>query len=443
MRSRRTQRGFALSRRVRSERGSSLVLAMFALALLTSLGAGLLLLASSDVKMNQADLRGKIAFETAEAGLEDARNKLRADNVASVNRNSLDDELAVAAGGNTTIDFNVDALQPTYDGSGNVTGFTGYGNDTPLKVMTTFGGGRYAAFLTNDPIDGIGNTNDTNDRVMITAIGTTSGRSMEIVQAIVERNAFPQLPATIFMLGPTPGFDGGSSASKDYKGDDCAGVPGYTGIPGLSVPVVGTMDAAGEAAAEAGVHHPSSYTTTGGTCTGNCTVKDVHATVAPDLSSCTSLLSLAASVRASADYVCTASSPCSHFASSTVSTITYVDGDFNLGSHNGQGFLWVTGNFQATGGGSWTGVIFVVGKGSFDRNGGGTGDTYGATVVANIAGSDHILGTADDCTGPYAGFEQAVYHVSGTGNHDTVYCTDVIDQTTNGFPMKITSFRQR
>ena len=435
--------GTASRRDLRSEKGSSLVIAMFVLAMLTALGSGLLFLANTDVKMNQADLRAKAVFAIAESGLEDSRNKLRADNIASANPNSLDDELAVAAGGNTTIDLNVNSLTPTYDSNGNVTGFTGYGNDTPLRTITTFNGGRYAAFLSNDPIDGISNTNDTNDRVMITAIGTGRDKSVEIVQAIVERRGFPTPPSTIMLLGPTPAFDGGTSASKEYTGDDCAGVPGYTGIPGLHMPVIGTMDAAGEAAAETGVHHPSSYSTDGGTCTGACAVADVHTTTPPDLSSCTSLLELAESVRASADYICTPSSPCTHIGSTTVNTVTYIDGDFDLGSLNGQGFLWVTGDFQARGGGSWTGVIFVVGTGSFDRNGGGSGETYGSTVVANVAGPDHIYGNADDCTGPYGGFGQSVYTVSGTGTHDTTYCSDVISQTTNGFPMKITSFRQR
>jgi len=220
-------------------------------------------------------------------------------------------------------------------------------------------------------------------------------------------------------------------------------VAGYTGIPGLFVPVVGTMSATAEAAAEAGVQKPDSYTTDGGSCTGACTVVDVSPTADPLLTDCNYLLSLAAGVRASADYVCTSLSPCSHWGSSTINTVTFVEGDLTLGPGTGQGFLWVTGELTLRGNSTWIGVIFVVGSGEFDRNGGGNGSTWGSTLVADVAGPDNIFGTVDDCTGPDAGFDQIDFQVSGGGNHDTVYCSDVINQTTNGFPIKIVDFRQR
>ena len=46
---------------------------------------------------------------------------------------------------------------------------------------------------------------------------------------------------------------------------------------------------------------------------------------------CANLQSMAASIKAGADYVCTTASPCSHWSSSTISTITFVEGDVTLG----------------------------------------------------------------------------------------------------------------
>ena len=190
-------------------------MAIFVLFLLTSMGGALLFMADSDVKMNKAGLRAKAAFYQAEAALENARNVLRVRNLASASTSSFTDELAAAAGTDLSLQLNPATIAPTYDSAGRVTGFTGYGDDVPLVPFTAFNGGWHAAFLTNDPIDGRTNTTDTNDRLMITAIGATSDRAVEVVQAIVDREALPSLPATITMLGPTPsGFSGAEARRR-------------------------------------------------------------------------------------------------------------------------------------------------------------------------------------------------------------------------------------
>ena len=81
------------------------MVAIFVLFLLTSMGAALLFVADSDVKMNKAGLRAKTAFYQAEAGLEAARNALRVENLASAYPTSFSDELDAAAGGDDLIQF--------------------------------------------------------------------------------------------------------------------------------------------------------------------------------------------------------------------------------------------------------------------------------------------------------------------------------------------------
>jgi len=422
------------------DKGSALVLSMVVLALLTAMGIALVSLANSDVRMNQIDVRGKRAFYVAEAGLEDAREALRAANVVSTNPYTLDDELQAAAS-DPNLDLNVASLAPTYDSGGNVTAFTGYGNDVPLRSLTSFGRGWYAAFLTNDAADGVTSTNDTNDRVMITSIGTAPSRGIEVVQAVVERDPFPMLPSTITLLGEDPNFFGGNSGAKEYIGDDCDGTP-YTGVPGLSVPVLGAIGSASEAAAEAGAIKPLDYQSDGQT--GNDTVADVQSTISPLLMDCGYLLELADMVRASADYICYDAASCSHLdTTATLNTVTFVDGDLTLGPGIHRGFIWVTGDLVVQGNTSFEGVLFVVGKGTFLRDGGGNGETWGGTLVADVAGPDNLFGTPDDCTGPNAGFDQVSYQANGAGNHETVFCTEVINETMNGFPLRIVDFRQR
>ena len=424
----------------RTEDGSALLLAIFVLVLLTGMGVVLLFASRTDVRMSQADSRAKKAFYIAEAGLETAREQLRLDNLASADKDSLDDELTVAAGGDGNIDLDADALQAVYDGSGNVTGFTGYGDDVPLAGYASFGGGWYAAFLTNDPVDGKTNLNDTNSRVMITAIGTGKDRSLEMVQAIVERLPLPDLPATITVLGPTAGFEGGTSAAKTYEGDDCDGATGYTGVPGLSVPTVGTIGSASEASAEDGVDQPAGYDSGGET--GIATVDNIESTIDPTWTTCSDLLELADLIKKAADYVCTVASPCTHWNTATMQTITYVEGDLTL-PESSKGLLWVTGDLTINGADDFDGAILVIGEGSFAFSGGGNGHSIGGIVVANIAGPDGVFGTADDCTDAPDGFAQAWFDADGGGNHDWIYCSDALNQVTVAAPLDTMTFRQR
>ena len=140
--------------RNRDEQGSALVVAVFVLFLLTGMGITSLFLAQVEVEMSQADSRSKKVFYLAEGGLEDGRETLRLNNKTSTDTNSLDDELVNVAGPDGQIDFDPDQLRPVFDSNGNVTGFTGYGDDLPLRPMTSIADGVYAAFLTNDPVDG-------------------------------------------------------------------------------------------------------------------------------------------------------------------------------------------------------------------------------------------------------------------------------------------------
>ena len=443
------------SNRSSRERGSATILTIFALVLLTGMGVAFLYMSHSDVKVNQAGQRATKAFYLAEAGLEDARTQLAATNVSSVDPNSLTDELATADGANNALNFNADTLTPTFDSSGNVTGFTGYGDDVPLRGLTSFAGGWYAAFLTNDPLETGGKLDptDTNDRGMITSIGVGSDRSVEVVQAIVEKQTLPGLPATITAMGPTPSmFDGGSSGAKFYEGDDCAGATGYTGIPGYSVPVVGTVGTASETYAAGQVDGTSATWESDGH-SGDEVVDDLTSTADPIWTQtidplwrdCAYLKSLGTIIKNAADYVCTTPTGCTHWASSTISTVTYVEGDLDLGPVTGKGILWVTGQCHMRGGTNWDGVIFVVGTGDFLRDGGGNGHTYGATFIADISGPDGIFGNSDDCTGPGPdpGFSSISFETSGGGTHDTIYCSSAIQMALNGLPFDVMDFRQR
>jgi hypothetical protein len=329
-----------------------------------------------------------------------------------------------------------------YDANGNPTGFTGYGDDAPLRAMASFGSQRYVAFLTNDPLDGLTAPHYSNDRVLITGAAAGPRNSMEVVQAIVERISFPDLPSTITILGPSANFSGGASNAKTYTGNDCD-------IAGMPLPVVGTIGGASQTTAQAGVLQPGSYTS--GTETGTDTIDDVDTIIDPNWKNCEYLRELAREIRAAADVVGNSSTPSTELGTPGSPRIVYIEGDYVVpGGFDGSGLLWVTGNLTYDGNSSWAGVIFTVGKGYFERNGSGNGIISGGNLVANVAGADGVMWTADDCQGDDGvggtaddGIAHSSYIANGSGTGDTGYCLSAIHNVQENFPFSIVDFRQR
>jgi len=64
--------------------------------------------------------------------------------------------------------------------------------------------------------------------------------------------------------------------------------------------------------------------------------------------------------------------------------INVVNGDLSMGPSTGAGILLVTGNLTLSGNPSYNGIILVIGKGTFTKNGGGNGTLNGALIVANL-----------------------------------------------------------
>lgn len=416
-----------------------ILLAVFVLTVVSVSGIALLFLVQTSSHMGRADLRSKVAFYLAEGGEEDARTTIFA-----AHDDDMNAALAAHAGPDGDFDFDPASLTVTYDANGMPNGLTGYGDDVPVRGLTALGDGFYAAFVTNDPQETATSATDGNDRIMIYGVGAGADRSLEVVQTIVETNYLPPIipPATITILGPSPTFDGGTSDDKLYTGNDCTDTS-------LSVPVVGVIGSAAEAQAETGVSKPGTYVS--GTDSGVDTVDDVDGSIAPDWKSCEWLHELAAKVKDVADVVGTASTANAALGTLGSPKTVYIEGDYTVGGgFSGAGMLWVTGELTYDGNASWYGPIYVVGKGVFLRDGGGSGFTDGAVFVANIAGADGVMWTADDCDGADGldgtaddGIAPGSYQNNGGGSHTSRFCRDAIQQAHPPQPYEILSFRQR
>ena len=432
-------------REAHSANGSALIVALFVLFLVTAIGVALLFLTRNEVDMSQADGRGKRVYYLAEAGLEDGRTTVGNANRVSLKTDDLSDELDTAAGPDDVINFNVDNIAPVYDGNGNVTGFTGFGDDVPARGLTALDDGWYTAFLTNDVNENPSTIIDNNDIVMITGIGVAADRSLEITEAVVQYDElFPSLPATITILGPNAIFDGGNSNAKSYVGDDC---PGGLLPP---VPVVGTIGGVSETHAEIGVHKPGTYESNGQS--GDDTVSDlIPLGVDPMWTDCDALVALARGVMDAADVVGDSSTPLAALGTPASPKIVFIDDDYDVsGNFTGAGLLLVTGLFEFDGKADWQGVLLAIGQGDFVRKGGGNGNVLGGAVVANVEGPDQILFTADDCSGDDGvkpsgddGVAQSSFDASGGGGLKTQFCSPYFTRLQAAKPLEILSFRQR
>ncbi len=426
-----------------SSRGSALVMAIFVLALVAGIGIALLFLTHNELKMSRASVDIKQAFYIAEAGIEDGRRTLFDNNGSG----GFADDLLAAAGPDGRIDLDAGALRPQYDGAGRLTGFTGAGDDVPLRGITPVGEGFYAAFLSNDPLELAGRSDlvDTNDRVMVTAVGVIPGGAMEIAEAILEpQPILPVLPpAALTLWGEAPHFESGTSSTSEMVGNDCVG--------GGNVPIVGAMSDAAEAAVELGYYkedkkdgndngpelHSGGFALDDQESTFANLTDDTEPTLAgsgpidPAWLDCPNVKALAEKFRSRADYFCDNPDGCAPPPAGFVyepDSVVFIDGDVSISAtDSGTGVLVVTGHLDFHGGASWNGLILVVGEGSMLRNGGGSGLIAGAVYVADVAGPDGSYGNDDDCTGTPDGFGESSYVVNGGGNANIAYCSSLTD----------------
>ncbi len=431
------------------QKGSALIIAIFVLALVATMGVALLFLAQTEVTMSTASVGAKQAFFLSEGGLEDGRDAIFQMNKISSNPRDLSEELQALSGGDDRLDFTPGNLQPVYDSSGQLTGFTGFNNDVPLRGMTALGDGWYATFVNNDPDEGIDNVIDDNDRLLLTAIAVREDQSTEMVRALVERpDTFAIPPSTITILGPNAVFDGGGSAAKHYTGNDhgphCP--PGSSG----EVPVVGVIGSVSETSAEDGVLKPGNFTE--GPETGVDTVDNL--TLDPDLpelwTNCELLVELAQVIKDQADLAGDSTTPLSDLGTPGSPKSVFINGDYDIsGNFDGAGLLFVTGDMEMDGQSGWQGPIFVVGTGDFLRDGAGNGTIAGGVIVADVAGPDRVLFTADDCSGDDGihgtdddGVAQSSYIVNGSGSSTTGYCSSYFTAWQSLRPFRILSFQQ-
>jgi Tfp pilus assembly protein PilX len=456
---------------VSNQRGIALLVTLLALVVLLVLGVGMLQTSIASFRTSANDRMSKSALVVAESGIEYAREQLRTQLRAGPI--TLSQTLANAANHGTL----VNATQfSAFNGS---TGLNNYTTNLPLIGTTNFGSGSFQVFLTNDRCEtvvggvcvnqsaSVQSTNDTNNRIMLTSLGTGSGGSLAAVQEQLKVfDAFaagPSMPGAIVLPGPDIDFHPFTAEASQVQGcDQTTGTKGYAAI------AVSSQAALGNALSSfppAQAHGPckDNYQTCSWDGTGQTVLNGAQYTFKnflpstpgsnpnpyepntsndpgywagdPRLVEVAYLKKLVATIKSVADYTSTGA-PITTLGTASAPVIAVIDnpgGEVQFsGKITGYGILLVTGQLTFTGTPTYTGMILCIGDGRFRYDGNGTGILTGSILVANINNpyNEQYVGI------PY-------YHEHGGGAHQQNYDSSTLSTYANAImPLQRLTFQQ-
>jgi Tfp pilus assembly protein PilX len=407
---------------IKDRKGIVLIAALTLLTALVLLGTTAFILSSTDIKIGGNFSNNQQVLEIAMAGAERGREALRQANIASADPTSFNSELVTAAGANATFEL-----------------YNSGSDDVPIVAATTVGSYSYTVYLSNDSVDAASPTADSNNKVIITSIATGPAKAKAIVQIVVSLPpppapppppSLPQALGAITLLGSSESFTGGNSNAKSLNGDDQCG--SQSPLPVVAVESSGSLAGVQSAinSSKPGTYHS---VVSGAGVTGSTNINAIASTITAgqissvlsstgvDLTSAASLNNMVSSIRSVADTVVAGNGDSGSVNMGDVNHLktVVVDGDFAMHG-SGAGMLVVKGTLTFDGNVNYTGVILVIGKGSMIRHGGGNGTLSGETWVANTAGSDGIVGNADDALGA------TTFDTSGGGSSNIQYCSSAV-----------------
>jgi hypothetical protein len=262
-----------------------------------------------------------------------------------------------------------------------------------------------------------------------------------MIQYDVAKLALPPLPSALTIAGPTSStVQFPNSNPYNIIGTDVPFDPVHNCGGGAARPAIGTIqDSANPTTGETALQVASDSRNNiinalpnnrGGNYTGadSCTpdIQNVNNTVNANLSTVEGLNSLVQEIQHSVTTTYGNNPTISSFGSTTNPQVTVVDGDLTFGPGSGAGILLVTGKLTLQGDFTFTGSIYVIGKGAVVATGGGGGQITGGVVVANIADNSgcpnspcYTTNPTDKSTLPKLGTPQ--YDWSGGGGNGIQY----------------------
>jgi Tfp pilus assembly protein PilX len=363
-----------------SQRGSALVMALMMLTFLMILGSALLTSVTLDVAIGENYRSETQLLYLAETGIEEARSLLR-------NSSMTPSELLYAASGTDGVLSGSRDLETLLGATDDVPFINGGDRSIARLAIDTSGkpAGRYYVFLRNDAADGMTSLTDSNKVLTLLSVALL-GNSVKVLEVTVRRWQFPQLPATLVLVGspllftPAGSSSGISGIDITARGDDRRAIgvqaaPNQTSIlasipdanefqyPGRGNPSpppadVGVIDTL----LDSRLRTPFRLERLVDSIVENATDR-----IRPGWGGTTSL----GNMGTSSDY-----------------RVVVVDGNCVLGSITGFGILLVRGNLSLTGSFRWNGLVLAIGQGSIASAGTVSGTISGGVVVARTRADD-------------------------------------------------------
>ena len=280
----------------------------------------------------------------------------------------------------------------------------------------------------------------------VTALAVLPDGSQKMAQYVVAPKTFGlNFPSALTLSAKQVIFSGANSNVYFGNGTDGSGnppaVPGCSPNPSTSLPAIGVTEPLGgttnKASVIAGLPRPDHYTG-GGLPTPS--VSDTI-TLSPALQTPASLNALVKAISQTAIVITPPGNPGTATnadlppMSATNPQTVVVNGNLSLSAFVGYGLLVVTGNFSYDGNSGWKGIILVVGDGTttFTGLGGGNQEFDGAIFVAAIKDTSgnllSQLGTVN-------------FNISGGGGNGIYYNSCWVQRSQPSLTYQVLSFRE-
>jgi hypothetical protein len=466
-------------RKERSQRGVALIIALFALMLISVIAMSVVLMAGTETALKGNYKAAMQAFYDAKAGLEEARGRLW-----TMSPNSISSKLPVPLDEKTVLYIvnpssgetvnPVDSTNPFYDSQYSKEWPGTVANVLQPLISSTSATGGIAGPLykwvritaaTDSSLHPTGtgtvrlfydNTGHVLDSggpefqvLTITALAVTPYGSRRIMQYTVAKSpaavnqlfasgggAMPTVaqifPAALTLGGPSPTFGPASSNSFLTNGNDGSG-PNASACP-AAAPAVSAIAASSTGDA-------TTVTTAIGSQKTYYTGKDA----APSVSSTYGLLpaseqdvkgleGVAQNVTNVATEVVIGPASTLPNTGSAASPVTaVVQGDLTLTDVTGYGVLLVTGKLTLSGTAGWRGVVLVIGKGEIGGNAITGNEFDGALLVAK---------TRDASGSVLANLGSPVVNWGSAKGNGIYYNTCWINKAASALPYQVLSFRE-
>jgi hypothetical protein len=465
-----------MPREERNERGIALLLALFALVVVTSIGLAMMFLSDTETSINSNFRDEQTAYYASKAGLEEARDRMRTGATNSINAslptalpgnaNSIlyitnpsasdstispwnstdkyfDDEICKEAscGGSaqpSNWHLTAASASSTYSASpvmpykwmrvtlktdGSASGWSG----ATQKFMYVDGKAANASYYvcwngTNEFASSTACASPNFPVYMLTTLAMTPSGTRRMLQYEVTKDTFNvNFPSALTLDGTSDTFSGPNSNNFVMDGTDHAGCGGAATQPAR--PAIGVIDNADISTVVGGIpsNRQSHYTGAGSAPD----VENVSSSLSSSLNTPAALDNMMSTIKGAATQVLTGPlSSLSNPGTSSSPQIIYVNGDLSLsGNTTVYGLLVVTGTLSMGGNVGVQGLVMVVGQGVFNGNGGGNNQYLGSVFVAKTRDSmGNLLSTLGS----------PAYSFSGGGGNGVAYSSGCIAWATSG-----------